>query len=196
MRIVELRNEEKQEILLQHEIWVESFHKNGTQANFHAEDLTELNLRGANLREANLRDSCLRFVDLSGADLSYADLSNADLMGANLANANLKHTNLNCANLNGAELRYSKLYGANLYRADLPESTFVINGEQYFISITNGDCITACHYTYLIEEWRNISQQDLLKMDGHNAVKFYPRLLDIIDFYCGKGDRPAWLKHC
>jgi hypothetical protein len=31
-------------------------------------------------------------------------------------------------------------------------------------------------------------------MDGEDSLKFYPRLLDIIDFYCGKGERPEWLK--
>ncbi|HDL6748771.1 TPA: pentapeptide repeat-containing protein, partial [Yersinia enterocolitica] len=30
-------------------------------------------------------------------------------------------------------------------------------------------------------------------MDGKTALKFYPRLLDIIDFYLGKGERPEWL---
>ena len=30
-------------------------------------------------------------------------------------------------------------------------------------------------------------------MDGEDSLKFYPRLLDIIDFYCGKGERPEWL---
>lgn len=31
-------------------------------------------------------------------------------------------------------------------------------------------------------------------MDGIAALKFYPRLLDIIDFYVGKGDRPERVK--
>ncbi|CNI15594.1 pentapeptide repeat-containing protein [Yersinia frederiksenii] len=30
-------------------------------------------------------------------------------------------------------------------------------------------------------------------MDGKTALKFYPRLLDIIDLYLGKGERPEWL---
>jgi hypothetical protein len=30
-------------------------------------------------------------------------------------------------------------------------------------------------------------------MDGRKALKFYPRLLDVIDFYIGKGERPEWL---
>lgn len=31
-------------------------------------------------------------------------------------------------------------------------------------------------------------------MDGERALKYYPRLLDILDFYCGKGERPDWVK--
>ncbi|AKJ43789.1 pentapeptide repeat family protein [Pragia fontium] len=31
-------------------------------------------------------------------------------------------------------------------------------------------------------------------MDGRKALRFYPRLLDLIDFFVGKGERPEWLK--
>ncbi|EJY0728414.1 pentapeptide repeat-containing protein, partial [Salmonella enterica] len=107
------------------------------------------------------------------ADLRNADLRDADLCGADLCNADL------C--------------GANLYNADLPDLTFVILGEKYFISITNGEYVRAGCQHHTVEEWRNFSKQEIAEMDGRDALKFYPRLLDIIDFYLGKGSRPEWL---
>ncbi|EGC7271337.1 pentapeptide repeat-containing protein, partial [Salmonella enterica] len=140
-------------------------------------------LRGANLRGANLRDA-----DLRGANLYGADLCDANLYGANLYGADLRG-----ANLRGANLRDADLCDANLYGANLPDLTFVILGEKYFISITNGEYVRAGCQNHTVEEWRKYSKQEIAEMDGRKALKFYPRLLDIIDFYIGKGERPDWL---
>ena len=92
-----------------------------------------------------------------------------------------------------ANLRYADLRGADLRGADLPDLTFIIMGEKYFISITNGEYVRAGCQNHTIEEWRKYSKRDIAEMEGRKALKFYPRLLDIIDFYIGKGDRPEWL---
>ena len=118
-----------------------------------------------------------------GEEGTKADLRDADLRGANLLDANLR----------GADLRDADLCGANLRGADLPDLTFIIMGEKYFISITNGEYVRAGCQNHTIEEWRKYSKRDIAEMDGRKALKFYPRLLDIIDFYIGKGDRPEWL---
>ncbi|ECM3183808.1 pentapeptide repeat-containing protein, partial [Salmonella enterica subsp. enterica serovar Newport] len=112
-----------------------------------------------------------------------ADLRGADLRGANLYGADLYDANLYGANL----------YGADLSGANLPDLTFVILGEKYFISITNGEYVRAGCQNHTVEEWRKYSKQEIAEMDGRKALKFYPRLLDIIDFYLGKGERPEWL---
>lgn len=109
---------------------------------------------------------------------SRADLRGADLRGASLYGADLY----------GADLR-----GADLYGANLPDLTFVILGEKYFISITNGEYVRAGCQNHTVEEWRKYSKQKIAEMGGRKALKFYPRLLDIIDFYIGKGERPDWL---
>ncbi|EBE1025821.1 pentapeptide repeat-containing protein [Salmonella enterica] len=127
-------------------------------------------------------------ADLRGADLRGADLCDADLRDADLRDANLRDANLCGADLRGADLR-----GANLCGADLPDLTFVILGEKYFISITNGEYVRAGCQNHTVEEWRKYSKQEIAEMDGRKALKFYPRLLDIIDFYIGKGERPDWL---
>ncbi|EFQ6619072.1 pentapeptide repeat-containing protein [Salmonella enterica] len=175
-------------ILEEHKVWITSMRESGSRANLYGANLYGANLRGANLRGANLYGANLRGANLYGANLRGANLRGADLYGANLYGADLYGANLRGANLRGADL-----YGANLYGADLPDLTFVILGEKYFISITNGEYVRAGCQNHTVEEWRKYSKQEIAEMDGRKALKFYPRLLDIIDFYIGKGERPDWL---
>ncbi|HAG1938764.1 TPA: pentapeptide repeat-containing protein, partial [Salmonella enterica] len=142
-------------------------------------------LCGADLRDADLRGADLRDADLRGADLCGADLRDADLRGADLRDADL------C----GADLRDANLRGADLRDADLPDLTFVILGEKYFISITNGEYVRAGCQNHTVEEWRKYSKHEIAEMDGRKALKFYPRLLSIIDFYLGAGEWPDWVKN-
>ncbi|ECM3907708.1 pentapeptide repeat-containing protein [Salmonella enterica subsp. enterica serovar Tennessee] len=165
-------------ILEEHKVWITSMRESGSRAD----------LRGADLRDADLFGADLRDADLRGADLR-----DADLCGANLRGANLRGASLYGADLYGADLRGASLYGADLRGANLPDLTFVILGEKYFISITNGEYVRAGCQNHTVEEWRKYSKQEIAEMDGRKALKFYPRLLDIIDFYIGKGERPDWL---
>ncbi|MCN0067201.1 pentapeptide repeat-containing protein [Salmonella enterica] len=165
-------------ILEEHKVWITSMRESGSRANLYGADLY-----GANLRGADLRDADLRGANLYGANLRGANLYGADLYGANLRGADLRD-----ADLCGADLR-----DADLRDADLPDLTFVILGEKYFISITNGEYVRAGCQNHTVEEWRKYSKQEIAEMDGRKALKFYPRLLDIIDFYIGKGERPDWL---
>ncbi|MBX9488802.1 pentapeptide repeat-containing protein [Yersinia enterocolitica] len=170
-------------ILAEHKIWVESYRENGSRAN-----LCDADLRGANLRGANLCDADLRGADLCGANLCDADLRGADLCGADLCGADL------CgADLRGANLRGANLCDADLRGADLPDRTYVIMGEKYYLQISNGENVRAGCQNHTAEEWRKFSKRDIANMGGKTALKFYPRLLDIIDFYLGKGERPEWL---
>ncbi|EMF5696134.1 pentapeptide repeat-containing protein [Enterobacter roggenkampii] len=163
-----MNSAELTKILAEHKIWIESFRKNGSRANLRGADLYGADLCDADLRDADLRDADLRDADLRDADLRDADLRDADLRGADLRDADLRD-------------------------ADLPDLTFVIMGEKYFISITNGEYVRAGCQNHTVEEWRKYSKQEIAEMDGRTALKFYPRLLDIIDFYIGKGERPEWL---
>ncbi|EGS1459821.1 pentapeptide repeat-containing protein [Salmonella enterica] len=205
-------------ILEEHKVWITSMRESGSRADLrganlrganlygadlcgadlcgadlYGANLCGANLRGADLCGANLRGADLYGADLCGANLCGADLYGADLCGANLCGANLCGANLCDADLYDADLRGADLRGANLYGADLPDLTFVILGEKYFISITNGEYVRAGCQNHTVEEWRKYSKQKIAEMDGRKALKFYPRLLDIIDFYIGKGERPDWL---
>ncbi|EBM2747012.1 pentapeptide repeat-containing protein [Salmonella enterica] len=157
-------------ILEEHKVWITSIRESGSRAN-----LCGANLCGANLRGANL----------CGANLCGANLCGANLCGANLCGANLR----------GASLCGADLFGADLCGADLPDLTFVILGEKYFISITNGEYVRAGCQNHTVEEWRKYSKQEIAEMDGRKALKFYPRLLSIIDFYLGAGEWPDWVKN-
>ncbi|EBQ9227373.1 pentapeptide repeat-containing protein [Salmonella enterica subsp. enterica serovar Irumu] len=182
-------------ILEEHKVWITSMRESGSRAN-----LRDANLCGADLCDANLRDANLCGADLCGADLCGADLCGADLRGADLCDANLRDANLCGADLCGADLRGAdlcgaNLRGANLCDADLPDLTFVILGEKYFISITNGEYVRAGCQNHTVEEWRKYSKHEIAEMDGRKALKFYPRLLSIIDFYLGAGEWPDWVKN-
>ncbi|EBC2569968.1 pentapeptide repeat-containing protein [Salmonella enterica] len=205
-------------ILEEHKVWITSMRESGSRADLRDADLRGADLRGADLRGANLCSADLRDADLRGADLCSADLCDADLRGADLCSADLCSADLCSADLRGAnlcsaDLRDADLRGADLCSADLcsadlcsadlrgadlrganlPDLTFVILGEKYFISITNGEYVRAGCQNHTVEEWRKYSKREIAEMDGRKALKFYPRLLDIIDFYIGKGERPDWL---
>ncbi|EBI9733668.1 pentapeptide repeat-containing protein [Salmonella enterica] len=201
-------------ILEEHKVWITSMRESGSRADLRGADLRGANLYGAdlcganlygadlyganlcdaNLCDANLCDANLRGADLYGADLCGANLCGADLYGADLCGANLCDANLRGADLCGANLCDANLRGADLYGANLPDLTFVILGEKYFISITNGEYVRAGCQNHTVEEWRKYSKQEITEMDGRKALKFYPRLLSIIDFYLGAGEWPDWVK--
>ena len=170
----EMNTADLRKILDEHKIWIESFGVNGSRANLYDADLYDANLYDADLRGANLR----------GADLRGANLCGANLCGANLYDADLR----------GANLRGADLCGADLRDANLPDHTFVLMGHKYPITITNGEYVRAGCQNHTVEEWRKYSKQEIADMDGRSALRFYPKLLDIIDFYLGKGERPDWLK--
>ncbi|ECC6298921.1 pentapeptide repeat-containing protein [Salmonella enterica] len=201
-------------ILEEHKVWITSMRESGSRADLrganlygadlcganlcdadlYGANLCDANLRGADLRGADLRGADLRGANLCGANLCGADLRGADLCGADLRGANLCGANLCGADLCGANLCDANLRGANLCGADLPDLTFVILGEKYFISITNGEYVRAGCQNHTVEEWRKYSKQEITEMDGRKALKFYPRLLSIIDFYLGAGEWPDWVK--
>ncbi|WP_439461804.1 pentapeptide repeat-containing protein [Serratia quinivorans] len=199
---------ELRKILDEHKVWVTSLRENGSKANLRGANLCDANLRGANLCDANLRGANLCGANLCGANLRGANLCDANLRGANLCGANLCganlcgadlrgadlcDANLRGANLCGANLRGSNLRGANLRGANLPDHTFVIMGEPYFLQISNGEYVRAGCQNHTVEEWRNFTKREIAEMDGKKALKFYPRLLKIIDFYLGAGAHPDWV---
>jgi len=149
-------------------------------------DLSSANLSGANLRYANLRGA-----DLSGANLCYAHLSYANLRGANLSGADLSYANLRDADLSGANLSDADLSDADLRYANLRDTSAKINGHSviqinglaYPILITDTH-LRAGSQNHTFAEWRSMSNEEIVAMDGKKATEFYPVLIGIIDLLC------------
>ncbi|MGQ6073481.1 pentapeptide repeat-containing protein [Serratia sp. IR-2025] len=193
-----MNSTELRKILDDHKVWVTSLRESGSRANLRGADLCGADLCGADLRDANLRgadlcDADLRGADLRGADLCDANLRDADLRGADLRDADLCDADLCDANLRDADLRGADLRDANLRGANLPDHTFVIMGEPYYLQISNGEYVRAGCQNHTVEQWRKFTKREIAEMDGKKALKFYPRLLKIIDFYLGVGDHPEWI---
>ncbi|EPR9346738.1 pentapeptide repeat-containing protein [Serratia marcescens] len=203
-----MNSTELRKILDEHKLWVTSLRESGSRANLCGADLCGADLRGANLCGANLCganlcganlcDANLCGADLCGANLCDANLCGANLCDANLCGADLCGANLCDANLCGANLCDANLCGANLCDAnlcgaDLPDHTFVIMGHDYPVTITNGEYVRAGCQNHTVEQWRKFTKREIAEMDGKKALKFYPRLLKIIDFYLGAGEHPDWV---
>lgn len=188
-----MNTDELRRVLDEHKEYVESHHESGSRAYLGGADLRGVNFKGAILTGADLSDSDLRGADLSGANLSCVNLCATDLSGANLNGADISSANLSGAKLSGTDLSNTDLRGAKVYGATLPKHTYVIIGEEYPIIITNGEYLRAGCENHTINNWRKFTKCEIAEMDGKKSLKFYPRILDIADFYLGKGERPDWL---
>ena len=116
-KLIKISDDELNEILANHKLWIDSKSKYGNHAN-----LCDADLSGANLSDVALRGANLNDADLSGADLSGANLSDVALRGANLNDADLSGADLRGADLRGANLRDADLSGADLRGANLDYS--------------------------------------------------------------------------
>ena len=129
-------------------------------ANLRSADLSFANLQHTNLRGANLRSANLRFADLRCADLSFA---------------NLQHTNLRFADLRGANLRSADLLNADL-RGCKPDDNVIkhIPTETYRVLRTSQTIQIGCE-NHTIDEWKNFTDDEILKMDGYMALIFWKK---------------------
>ena len=107
-----ITREELDQILQQHQLWLDNNGDKGERAVFNSANLSNTSFRGANLRLANLSGA-----NLIGADISRTDLQGANLQGADLIDVHLQNTDLRIANLQDANLQGGNLYGADLRNA-------------------------------------------------------------------------------
>ena len=125
--------EELEEILRKHMLWLDSDGNVGTRADLRDATLINVSLQGANLVRADLAG-----VDLRSSYLQKADLQAADLSRANLREANLQSANLRGANLREADLRDAKLHFVMFYRSDL-QATILANAVLGHTTLSNVD---------------------------------------------------------
>ena len=126
---------------------------------------------GADLRGANLHGADLYGADLDGANLRGANLCGANLCGTNLDGADLRDANLYCADLRGANLDGADLCGADLDGEKLVKTPLQLNNLKWFVLISDKYLRIGCQ-RFTIEEWRNFSDEEIVKMD-FAALKFW-----------------------
>lgn len=198
-----LMSEDELSTLLQdHNVWLQSAGEEGNRLNINCRNMSDLSLYRANLEKCIFTSCNLSGCNFSRAKLRHASLNRCNLERTNFSHvkfeyASLSYSSLLCtdfydANLRLADLTGTRLKGAHLFSTRLPAETWLILGEEYSMQITHGVTLSAGCQTHQIEDWRRFSHKDIEAMDGERAVNFYPRLLDILDFYMGKGARPEW----
>ena len=116
----------------EHQKWLESEGKEGTQADFQQTNLQRRNLYRVELRRANLRGADLRFADLRQASLPGADLKHARLYDCKLRGADLRDADL--AHVTG--LVSDQLGGADLSGAILPEDIAAFEGLDFIADLS------------------------------------------------------------
>ena len=115
-------------------------------------------------------------ITLEAAVKARANLYGANLYGASLDGANLRGADLRGANLDGANLRGASLDGADLRGADLDgekltKTPLQLNNLKWFVLISDKYLRIGCQ-RFTIEEWRNFSDEEIVKMD-FAALKFW-----------------------
>lgn len=148
---------------------------NLTEANFkHA------NLRHANFENANLMDINFDFANLKNTNFKDANLKHADFKYANLRHSNLQNAKLVGANFTCANLRNTILKGADLYKVvgNLKEIKS-IQIENHYITYTSTNLQIGC-VNHLIEEWKNVTNDDILYTNGTYALEWWKKWKHII----------------
>jgi len=115
--------EEVDEAIKDHGIWLSSKGRDGLQMDLAGINMQGLDLSGADLQKADLSLALLQNTNFSGsnlrlAGLAFANLEGADLSGANLNKGKFWHTKAKGANFSGADLRYASLAKSGFTGAD------------------------------------------------------------------------------
>lgn len=109
-----------------HNIWLTTDGDDGHRAVLSDLDLSGLDFSNANLKMASIIDSNISGANFQGSNLTEArlvgsDFSGANLRGANLWRADLRGANLSGANMLGADLSYANMENASLEDAIWPD---------------------------------------------------------------------------
>jgi len=152
------------EILAQHQKWIESNGAEGTRADLRDANLTYVNLTYANLRYVDLRGADLRYVDLRGADLRYVNLTYANLSGADLRYVDLRGADLRDVNLRGCigNMRKIKSMQFDIWMITWTDSVMAIGCQQHSI-----------------EDWKLFDDTTIDRMDP-KALVWWHKWKDVI----------------
>ena len=115
--------EEVDEAIRDHGIWLSSKGRDGLQMDLAGINMQGLDLSGADLQKVDLSLALLQNTNFRGSNLrlavlAFANLEGADLSGANLSKGKFWHTKAKGANFSGADLRYASLAKSGFTGAD------------------------------------------------------------------------------
>jgi cytoskeletal protein CcmA (bactofilin family) len=75
------------------------------------------------------------------------------------------------------------VYGDAQVTVDAEKTPIFIGGIDYPVTITARHLRAGCQI-HTFQEWRDFSREAIIKMDGQSALKFYPKLLEIMNVFC------------
>ena len=108
-----LSRDEIEQMLAEHQLYLETEYHQGHRANFASADLSQRDFSGCNLRAIKMDRAVLK-----GANFIGARLQRANLVGAILQEARFDGADLSGARLSGANLVSANLENACLAKAD------------------------------------------------------------------------------
>jgi hypothetical protein len=119
MALKKITQEELDEVLKLHVLWLSSSGREGKKAILNSTNLSDLDLSRYNLKRANFHKANLNGANLNESFLKYVDLREANLQDAYLQDAYLDHVDLRGADLTGAFMQRSSFRNADFFLADL-----------------------------------------------------------------------------
>lgn len=196
----EISHNELNATLDKHQLWINSNRLSGERAtlnrcDFFGVDFSAYDLRWVDFLNCNLRNSCWGDADLRSVNFSGSDLRDSIFGKADMRFSYLENTDMRSSFLSNCNLECAYFSNTSLTKAKLPKKSYVLLGEKYEIYIFHeGKHVQASSRNCSADDWRNYSKKEILDMGGEEFVIFYPRLLEILDFYLGKGTSPEWVK--
>ena len=168
-----ITQEELDEIISKHILWLNSHGAEGEQACLSYMDLTGVNLENAYLHRANLIGTNLQGANLSGANMRfsrfiYASLANADMPMSDLQGSIFTAADLRGANLTCSDMSFADLEGANLTNADLKDAN-LNHADLYNANLTGvknlPDVSMACPATGSFIGWKRVDNNFIVKLE-------------------------------
>lgn len=126
----------------------------------------------------------MKLLKIDGSILIEGDcVSIKELLEKN-RDADLRCADLECANLRGANLE-----GAKYEEIEIKNTIITITNLDYFCLIFSGYIKLGCKI-YKVEEWENFTDEEIIKMDGKNAIKFWKKWKNVLIEMCKEENEP------
>lgn len=201
-----LTQEQINEKLALHQLWLKSFNTEGQYANFYQCDLSYADLSNFNLSEVNFEECNLTHTKMKNCKLHKTSFKHCQAQLINFENSsfinpglldndfsygNFQNTRLHCVDFYYCDLTYANFENTHLLKTDfqysttyniiLPKNSYIIDGGEFRVEILNGKRVRVCGFDYSVEELKNLTSQDIVKFFNSKMIMFYPKLLKLLD---------------